>query len=124
VILGYERFVDAAVMRKFLSLIACVPISTLLQLYNYDHIANKVYVFNYATKSVTSAADAENGIAWPVVWLLATHHRKHICCSRQLPSMDLLRQSIKDVVCRIQWTEVDLGGQDGMRFAQKINAEI
>ena len=67
-----------------------------------DEFDEKAYVYDHDSRSVYTFAQL-GIIEWPVTWLLACHHRKHVFLTSGIPSMQLARRSIGQFCHKLRW---------------------
>lgn len=71
-------------------------------MFAHEEFRKHVYVYDHKTRSVDYLA-GENS-CWPVKWLLARYHRRHVLCGHGLPEMAPQRLQVKNLVNKLRWT--------------------
>ena len=69
-------------------------------LLNFGILYKRVYVLDLEAKSV---GHADGRIQWPIIWLLARFHKKHILCSKTRPNINLIRGQLAQFGHKIKW---------------------
>ena len=75
-----------------------------------EAMASKVYVFQANSRTAvhpvcTGTADTDSHapfIAWPIVWLLSSFHRKHLFAGRDLPSLSSISKALEEAGRKVQ----------------------
>eukprot|EP00971_Amphidinium_carterae_P350532 6491606-Amphidinium_carterae.2 len=67
---------------------------------NWDKIVSGVYVYSLDTKTAYTLGDVP--IPWPMIWLVATHSKKHVF-DLQPVKPEFLSKGISSLVDRVKW---------------------
>ena len=87
---------------RLMRLMQGATVSDWLWLCHFDRLREQVYVYNHAYHSVATVVGSQ--IGWPIIWVLARFHKKHILCSRALPRVDNIVQNIEEWSNRVKWS--------------------
>jgi hypothetical protein len=72
-------------------------ITDLQWMLNFDVLMNKVYYYDHVGMSAVPVSMMSKGsIPWPVVWLVARYHKRHVFASKRLPLLGTVRDSINN----------------------------
>jgi len=97
---------EKRIARAFRSLVAGCSSTDLAFLINWRELLSRVYIFDDTTKSVRHPRHdllAEDGVLWPVVWLLGRHSKKHIFNSSKVPTLRGVHEAVRDFINRVKW---------------------
>jgi len=81
----------SARVRAFLSLMKGASASDWWMMMNFNKLRRSVYVYNHDRRMVTYA---DKQLEWPIVWVLARYHQKHVFYSKKKPSIKTLNDQL------------------------------
>ena len=72
-----------------------------LSLFDFQNTRKHIYYYNHETRCVDQPC--QSVAPWPVIWILARFHPRHIWCGKSLPNMDRFQSSLNIFANRIRW---------------------
>lgn len=72
-----------------------------LNFVNFQDLVRNVYLYEYGSK--TARHPMKDDLPWPVVWVLARYHKKHIWASGKQPNLDWIRRNLVDFRNKLCW---------------------
>ena len=93
--------IDALVNKKNCHLMADASLHEWHFFLKPDMLCHRVYHVDPILKT-KEHADA-SVIGWPILWLLGSHHKKHIFVPQRLPSMRGPIRATDDMIANIKW---------------------
>jgi hypothetical protein len=88
------------VIRQFKALFKDLSLTDIAWLHDFETLRQRVYVFDLHKKEATHPGTE---IPWPIVWLLARYHKKHVFCRKFIPKPDIIRQDAHNFINKIKW---------------------
>jgi hypothetical protein len=76
----------------FKQLINGASLQGLLWLLNFERLRRRVYVYKHETHE---AVLPDETIPWPIIWVCARFHRKHVLVGRALPKFQKVMEDLK-----------------------------
>ena len=68
---------------------------------DFARLREQVYVYDHTSHSVYTPGGGE--VEWPIIWILARYHKKHILCNKSLPRIDHVVRDLKEWGNRFKW---------------------
>ena len=87
--------------RRLLRMMRGASMADWLWFIDFARLRDQVYVYDHACHSVYTPGGGE--VEWPIVWVLARYHKKHILCTKALPRIDQVVRDLNDWGNRLKW---------------------
>ena len=87
--------------RKLLSMMRGASLSDWLWFIAFSRLRSQVYIYSHEAHSVYTPEGEE--VEWPVIWILARYHKKHILCSKAVPRIDSVVRDLVEWTHRLKW---------------------
>ena len=72
-----------------------------LSLFDFQNTRRHIYYYNHETRCVDQPC--RESAPWPVLWILARFHPRHIWCGKSLPNVVNFKASLNIFANRIRW---------------------
>ena len=72
-----------------------------LSLFDFQNARRHIYYYNHETRCVDQPC--RDSAPWPVLWILARFHPRHIWCGKSLPNVVNFKASLNIFANRIRW---------------------
>ena len=82
----------------------------LMHVQNLEDACTKVYLYDHQSRAVRHPEAGE--VHWPILMLLASHSRKHIFCSKQLPNVQHVAKALRAFTHKVRWRWALRGGTE------------
>ena len=92
---------DDPLIHLFSNLMEGTTMQDWLSLFDFQNTRRHIYRYNRATRCVDQPC--QSAAPWPVLWILARFHPRHIWCGKSLPNVDNLKASLNIFANRIRW---------------------
>ena len=114
---------EERVLKRFGRLIEDASEHELNLLASFDHLRHLVVFYKAGSTSFDRDSSGEQA-PWPLVWLLARYHRKHVFATRHSFDPAILRHSIVQFERRIRWRFHLEGSPGNTNFVKIPRAEV
>ena len=92
---------DRQMVDAFLYFVGSAGVPGIMDLLNFELIANSVYVYSHPVRSAHSCVD--EAAAWPVVWLLGVHRRKFLFQGQAKPQLRQVWKTLSYTCEQLRW---------------------
>jgi len=91
--------------RRLQTLFKGAKVDDYVWLSKFQRLRKMVFVFRSETASVERPGDSDfsKKIPWPIVWLLARYHKKHIFINQAKPKIERLTSDLESFVHKAKW---------------------
>ena len=107
---------EEKVLSKFSALIRDASNSDLEFLARYDSLREDVVLYDSDSNTYTRNGDG----AWPLTWVLARFHRKHVILRRRTPNFEPIRKALVQYERKARWRKALDGCDRDLRLHIKI----
>jgi len=99
-----ESWLLLKAVKLFVSLTNEEGHQSIIQMIDWQRMQRQVFLYDHASRTAHACGEAvASPIAWPIIWLLAAHSRKHIFQGRRRPSMQSIGVSIAEFIHKLRW---------------------
>ena len=89
------------VIQLFSNLMEGATMQDWLSLFDFQNTRRRIYYYNHETRCVDQPC--RDSAPWPVLWILARFHPRHIWCVKSLPNVVNCKASLNIFANRIRW---------------------
>ena len=92
-----------AVQRRLLDWMKGASHADWVWIYRFEYLQRNMYVFDREKMKCMKLQDSGEKIPWPIVWLAARHHTKHIFMREKMPSMERCLKEVRLLRDKVAW---------------------